>query len=760
MPRSNVTRRESQPELIRIFGKPSGEKLGKLGLANAEDLLHHYPRRYVERGELTPLDQGEEGEYLSYVARLKDKSQRRVKNNTLTLTLLVFTDGRTDVTCAFFSKSHHTVNKGIRRLREGDLALVTGKIRLRRHRRDDPITRELIHPNVTAIEDDEDPDLGPAPLDPDAAKAEAARPIPIYPAAEGVHNDFIVNSVKTVLGPMRPGDLPDPVPEHVRRAHGLLPLLEAIREVHAPPTIQRGEQAKDTLRFHEAFVFQAALARRRQHADSFEATPRGAQSGGLADRLLAQLPFDLTPGQQEVAAEIREDLSRDRPMQRLLQGEVGSGKTVVALQGILQVIDAGGQAALLAPTEVLAAQHARSITALLGPLAPEGGVTLLTGSMPTAQRRQALLDAASGGAGLVIGTHALLSETVQFAELGLVVVDEQHRFGVEQRDVLRTKADTSPHYLVMTATPIPRSVAMTVFGDVDTSTLRELPAGRPAVHTHIVDEANTEWVQRVWQRVAEEAARGGRAYIVCPRIGDDDDGAGGRAQETLLSKEDLRSEDAPQAEGPGAGEETGDRAPISVLELAETLGQDEALAGIEKRILHGRMGPQEKDEAMADFAAGRAPVLISTTVIEVGVDVPEATIMVIMDGHMFGLSQLHQLRGRIGRGTTEGVCLVITPSRGRSAVTRLKAFAATRDGFELAEQDLKLRREGDVLGSAQSGSASSLKLLRVLTDTAVIDAAREAARAVIEADPGLTDHPALASAIARIADHEDYLDRA
>ncbi len=523
---------DSLPELVRILGKSTGEKLGKLGLESALDLLHHYPRKYADRGELTPLDHGEEGEYLTFVARLKEKEQRRVKSNTLTLTKLVFTDGRTELTCAFFSKNPYTVNKTVRNLKVGETALITGTVGVRWIRRGNHQypRRELIHPEVDLLEDPIDPALDPA-----GAKAQAERPLIFYPTIKAVPNWTIIEAVKTLIGPMQPSDVADPVPESVREEHGLLPLFDAFRQIHLPVTQQEVAEAKETLRFHEAFVLQAALAKRRLWADSFEAAPRRYVSGGFLDALDAQLPFALTQGQRAVAAEIRDDLGERKPMQRLLQGEVGSGKTIVALRAMLQVVDAGGQAALLAPTEVLAGQHFASIRKMLGPLAPEVGLTLLTGSLNTAQRRQALLDAAGGKANIVIGTHALLGENVQFAELGLVVVDEQHRFGVEQRDVLRMKAEKVPHYLVMTATPIPRSVAMTVFGDVDTSTLREVPAGRAQVDTHLVNERNTAWVKRVWERIAEEVGAGGRAYVVCPRIGENEEGDGPLLSEPAAS---------------------------------------------------------------------------------------------------------------------------------------------------------------------------------------------------------------------------------
>jgi ATP-dependent DNA helicase RecG len=437
-------------------------------------------------------------------------------------------------------------------------------------------------------------------------------------------------------------------------------------------------------------------------------------------------------------------------MHRLLQGEVGSGKTIVSLRAMLTVVDSGGQAALLAPTEVLAQQHHRSITAMLGDLAAGGmlggaenatRVALLTGSQSTAARRQALLDAASGDAGIVIGTHALLQERVDFADLGLVVVDEQHRFGVEQRDALRAKAFRTPHLLVMTATPIPRTVAMTVFGDLETSTLSELPAGRQPISTHVVPATNDRWLQRTWERLGEEVAAGRQAFVVCPRIGDDagpdDDGAG---------------------EADGGSPPTGRRPAVSALETFEMLCANPALAGVRIGLLHGRLPAEEKDATMRAFAAGDIDVLVATTVVEVGVDVPNASVMVVMDADWFGVSQLHQLRGRVGRGTDPGLCLLVTEADPQSpAGTRLAAVASTLDGFALSQVDLEARREGDVLGWRQSGAKSSLRLLRVLTDADVIADAREVATALVAADPDLSRHPALRAAIDQLLDPEREL---
>jgi ATP-dependent DNA helicase RecG len=470
----------------------------------------------------------------------------------------------------------------------------------------------------------------------------------------------------------------------------------------------------------------------------------------------------LTDGQRQVGEEIAADLAAPRPMQRLLQGEVGSGKTVVALRAMLQVVDAGGQAALLAPTEVLAAQHVRTLRAMLGPLA-EGGmlggdeaatrVALLTGSQGASARRAALAEAAGGAAGIVVGTHALLSEHVQFADLGLIVVDEQHRFGVEQRDALRLKAATNPHLLVMTATPIPRTVAMTVFGDLETSVLTQVPAGRAGITTHVVPAGNQAWLDRAWARVREEIDAGHRAYVVCARVHADTDVEGGaRPADDLDELPDLLAD------------QTGPRPALrAVEEVVESLRAETHLEGTTIATLHGQMPPADKDRAMAQFASGQAPVLVATTVVEVGVDVPAATVMVILDADRFGISQLHQLRGRVGRGSAPGLCLLVSSAQpGTPAATRVETLARTTDGFELATVDLELRSEGDVLGAAQSGRASSLRLLRVVKDADVIARAREAASEVVDTDPDLDAHPVLRAAITDIVDaeREQFLDRA
>ncbi len=550
----------------------------------------------------------------------------------------------------------------------------------------------------------------------------------------------------------------DPLSPELRVRYALGGLAESIRAVHRPLDVDDYRAARERLKWDEAFVLQAALAQRRHAAAAMPATPRPRVPGGLAEAFDARLPFRLTDGQRAAGETISADLACAYPMHRLLQGEVGSGKTVIAVRAMLQVVDAGGQAALLAPTEVLAQQHHRSISAMLGPLGQAGQlggaehatrVALLTGSQGVAARRAALTDVFTGDAGIVIGTHALLEEHVRFSDLGLIVIDEQHRFGVEQRDALREKAPGGrPHVLVMTATPIPRTVAMTVYGDLEESTLTELPAGRSPIATHVVPAADRpRFLERAWERVREEAGRGRQAYVVCPRVGGtglgdpDDEPEGADAP----SPDDADGGPAGADSAPGAL--AGRRPPLAVLDVAPMLEQG-PLAGLRVAILHGRMPSDDKERVMRAFTEGDVDVLVATTVIEVGVDVPNATVMVVMDADRFGVSQLHQLRGRVGRGSAEGLCLLVTEAEpGGPARERLDAVAATGDGFSLSRLDLEQRREGDVLGAAQAGRRSSLKLLSLLADEDLIGKAREEAGAVVAGDPDLARHRGLAAAI-------------
>ncbi|NLE70530.1 MAG: ATP-dependent DNA helicase RecG [Actinomycetales bacterium] len=739
--------RLAQP-LDRLVGAKTAAALGRLGLRTAGDLLRHYPRRYSEPGRMTDLRLLRVGEHVTVMAQVKQATVRPMRSRGGAVLEAVVTDGTHDLSLTFFAKHPNRLRHHEAKLRPGRVGLFTGDVGRYRG------TPQLVHPDYTIIGVDAD--------DEEAALVEASRPIPLYPASAAIPSWRIQAAVRTVLDPLRPEDVPDPLPEEVRERRGLVDLHTALRLVHAPYTDDDHRRARRRLVYEEAFVLQAALARRRAEAAEARAVARPGAPDGLLAAFDARLPFALTPGQREVGEQVAADLARPRPMQRLLQGEVGSGKTVVALRAMLQVVDSGGQAALLAPTEVLAAQHLRTLRDLLGPLAEEGmlgaaeratRVVLLTGSQTAAQRREALLDVASGRAGIVVGTHALLGEQVQFADLGLVVVDEQHRFGVEQRDELRHRAGPTPHLLVMTATPIPRTVAMTVFGDLEVSTLTDLPGGRAGVTTHVVPADNAAWVARAWQRVREEVDAGRRAYVVCPRISADDADADAGADDA-----DLLAEDEGLLFGAAAP-----RRPLrAVLEVAEELARTPALAGVGIGVLHGRLPAAEKDAAMAAFARGETPVLVATTVIEVGVDVPEATVMVVLDADRFGLSQLHQLRGRVGRGTQPGLCLLVSSApEGTDAATRVATLAETTDGFRIAAVDLELRREGDVLGASQSGR-SSLRLLRVVRDADVIAEAREDAAGVVAGDPSLAGHPALAAAIDEFLDpqREEFLERA
>src|SRR6516165_3181095 len=732
-----------------VLGGKAATRLDEaFGLRTTGDLLRHYPRRYAQRGELTDLAALRDGEHVTVFAQVARVSLRRMRQRRGQLLEVTVTDGNARLALTFFNK----VQMFERQLTPGRHGMFAGRVSTFKGQ------RQLAHPEFKLLGAD------------DAALAAeyATELIPVYPASKDVSTWDIEKCVRIVLDTL--GDVDDPLPAPLRKRHELIGLAEALRGIHRPADDAERDRARKRLKWDEAFVLQAVLAQRRQAAAALPASPRPPRGGGLAEAFEARLPFTLTAGQREVGAAIGADLARDHPMHRLLQGEVGSGKTIVAVRAMLQVIDAGGQAALLAPTEVLAQQHYRSVSDLLGPLGQAGRlggadvatrVALLTGSQPAAARREALLDAASGAAGIVIGTHALLAEQVQFADLGLVVIDEQHRFGVEQRDTLRGKAQGArPHVLVMTATPIPRTVAMTVYGDLDVSTLAELPRGRSAIATHVVPAAEKpRYLERAWERVREEAEKGRQAYVVCPRIGDDD------GAPSVAEPGDAPSPgpgDADAALGGPDDDGSPGRPPLAVLDVAPALAQG-PLAGLRLRVMHGRLPTDDKDAAMRSFADGSADVLVSTTVVEVGVDVPNATVMVIMDADRFGVSQLHQLRGRVGRGTEPGLCLLVTEApEGSKARQRLADVAGTLDGFRLAEIDLEQRREGDVLGAAQAGRKKSLRLLSVLHDRELIVAARSEATSLVDADPDLAGHPALAAEISALLDEEQagFLEKA
>ncbi|HEX6523961.1 MAG TPA: ATP-dependent DNA helicase RecG [Streptosporangiaceae bacterium] len=721
--------------LDRVLGARTAAALEKtFGLRTTGDMVRHYPRRYYTRGELSDLASLREGDHVTVVARIESAKLTQIPpkpgKGPQTRLKVVVTDDTARLTLMFFGKTgyyQHSLSPHMVGMFAGTVTTFKG-------------VRQLVHPEFQML-----PGAAPnADLTPELASEFSSQLIPVYPASAKISSWSIAKAIKTVLGTLDVGE--DPLPAELRERYALMGRAEAIRAIHRPLDAEDMKRARSRLKWDEAFMLQAALARRRLAAAAMPAMPRPPEEDGIAAEFDARLPFTLTKGQVEVGETIAHDLSCAYPMHRLLQGEVGSGKTVIAIRAMLQVIDAGGQAALLAPTEVLAQQHYRSIMDLLGPLGMRGqlgaaehatGVALLTGSSGAAARRQALSDTLAGDAGIVIGTHALLEEHVQFADLGLIVIDEQHRFGVEQRDALRSKAaDKRPHVLVMTATPIPRTVAMTVYGDLEVSTLTELPAGRSPIATYVVPAADKpHYLERAWERVREEVHQGRQAYVVCPRIGGDFD-------------------DSDTPPPPGR------RQPLAVTEVATELTEG-PLNDLRIAILHGRLHPDEKDMVMREFSAGRIDVLLATTVIEVGVDVPNATVMVVTDAERFGVSQLHQLRGRVGRGTAPGLCLLVTEASPDSpARERLDAVAATVDGFKLARLDLEQRREGDVLGAAQAGRQSSLRLLQLLKDENLIGLAREEAVEVVEADPDLARHQAIKTAIEDLfGDQAEFLDK-
>ncbi|TFB96426.1 MULTISPECIES: ATP-dependent DNA helicase RecG [unclassified Cryobacterium] len=690
------------------------------------DLLSHYPRRYARRGELSAISELPLDEQVTIFAEVRSISTHDMKTRKGSITTVKISDGRGILTLTFFNQAWRE-----KLLAPGTRGMFTGKVTSFKNQ------LQLAHPHyklfVAGSDEEQEHEI------PTEGEAWLVEPVPVYPATAAVASwDFqtIVGKILKHLGPVE-----DPLPPALRSERGLLPHRKALELIHQPAVDADWIRARDTLRFTEAFVLQSALVQQRNAARATKSTARVPVPGGYLERFDARLPFTLTGDQLTVGAEIARDLADTAPMNRLLQGEVGSGKTLVALRAMLAVADTGGQAALLAPTEVLAAQHLRSIVQILGPdLAAELVPVLLTGKLPVALRRKALLRAVSGQARIVIGTHALLAESVSFFDLGLVVIDEQHRFGVDQREALRLKGAVPPHLLVLTATPIPRTVAMTVFGDLDVSTIAMLPAGRQGIQTYVVALAEKpQTFSRVWTRLAEELALGRQGFVVCPAI----------APKELEEGEEFEQ----PATEKGAADAAPAVPPESVEVVLERLRSRPELAAARIEPLHGRMTADQKDQTMLAFAAGQIDVLVATTVIEVGVDVPNASVMVVLDSDRFGVSQLHQLRGRVGRGGVPGLCLLVTRAEVDSlARSRVEAVAATLDGFELAEIDLELRREGDVLGSTQSGGRSSLRLLRVATDGELILEARTHAQELAADDPEFASVPALRDAVRRRLD--------
>ena len=705
-------------KLVNVVGDRTAKVLDTtFGYKTISDLIHHYPRRYLVRGELSDIAELKEGDEVTVLAEIFSSSSRKLHARKGSILEVIVTDGSAKMSLTFFNQAWREKD-----LRVGRQGLFAGKVGVFNGK------RQLAHPDYEMIPDGNDVDSAVAEF--------AGKYLPMYPASAKLPSWKIAQCINLSIGAL--DEIADFMPEKILSERGYPSLQQAIVQIHNPVDLDSADKSRARITFDEALLMQLLLLERRAELRALKAVARRPKSSGILTAFDASLPWQLTPGQVQVSAEIESDLAAEYPMHRLLQGEVGSGKTVVALRAMLAVIDSGGQAALLAPTEVLAAQHLRTIEKLLGPLA-QGGmlggsevatkVTLLTGSQSAAARKEALAMAASGDAGIVIGTHALLSESVTFKDLGLIVVDEQHRFGVEQRDALKAKAVNPPHLLVMTATPIPRTVAMTVFGDLDVSTLRELPLGRQPITTHLVPTIEKPtFLDRAWERIREEISLGHQAYIVAPRI------SAGTSEDADLDF--LYGEASPDI--------------ASVEDLGPKL-QSGPLNGLRIAPLHGRQSSEVKNATMQAFAQGEIDVLISTTVIEVGVDVPNATVMVIMDADRFGVSQLHQLRGRVGRGTSPGLCLLVTNADAESSAReRLDAVSKTQDGFELSRIDLEQRREGDVLGASQSGSRSHLRLLRVLRDEALIESARESAAELLAQEPSLTSYPLLKAELKKL----------
>lgn len=715
-------RLEWETPLTAVLGK-TASKLSKppRNLLTLGDFLNFLPRKYIDARKAGSFSEFRPGDYAVLTARVKHVTKRamRSRRGSMAVATIVDESGQ-EASVTFFRAHPHydLLQPDTLALFSGELGWFNGQL-------------QLTHPQYSLLDDD-------------STEVYASGIVPVYTQVKGLTNLQLTQAFQIALTGL---ELPEALPDEVRGTEGLVTLNEAYRGLHLPQTWDDITAGRERLRFDEALLTQLVLAQRRAEARSHPAIPRIARAGGLLERFDASLPFDLTPGQLEVGQQIADDMAADVPMNRLLQGEVGSGKTLVALRAMLTCVDGGGQAALLAPTEVLATQHAASIRAMLGPLAAGGmlggdadgtRVALLTGSMTAKARQQAMLDIVSGQAGIVIGTHALLQDKVEFAELGLVVVDEQHRFGVEQRANLTAKATQPPHVLVMTATPIPRTVAMTAFGDLDVSTLKTLPKGRAPIVSHVVPAHNPVWMNRVWERIAEEVAGGRQVYVVAGRIDatdkaarDDGVAADSIAEETTIT-------------------------PVNVTQLVEVLRNVPQLSHLSIDVMHGRLRPEVKDAVMSRFASGQLDVLVATTVIEVGVDVPNASMIVIMDADRFGLSQLHQLRGRVGRGSTGGLCLLVTQSQDPQVQERLTKVAQSNDGFAISELDLELRSEGDVLGAAQSGRRSSLAWLRLTRaeDQQVIERARVHAANIVANDPQLNAHEALADAVHRRVNDE------
>ncbi len=703
-------------------------KLAKAGIETLEDLLFNAPRRYYHWGALTPMSVLRKGEEVTILAQVESALLLPNRSKPGVRLEIRLTDGISRMNATFFASSEHKLSPHLRLLVPGASFLFAGKVGAYRG------ALSLVHPSFAGMEGDEE-----------EARAQTERPIPIYAQTKGLTSWVVARAVGMVLDSMKAEDVPDLVPSELRHSWNMPSRFQALQMLHRPRNDEEARQARRGFALEEAFLLECVLAGRRFGAQSLIAP--SCPKGQAVDDFIASLPFSLTASQEGALGEIMEDLASTQPMQRLLQGDVGAGKTVVALAALLAAVDAGHQGALVAPTEVLATQHLASMRSLVQGVCVRGmqvDIRLLTGSTSVSARREIHALMSAGAPVIVVGTHALLQESVSFADLGVVVVDEQHRFGVAQRDHLRTFASgRAAHQLVMTATPIPRTVAMTVFGDLEETRMTGLPPGRTPVKTFLVDAENAQWMKRLWERAAEEIADGGRVYVVCPRIDEGEDLEDAELGDAAVENAVLEDREA---------KENGSKRPplASVSALAQSLRESGVIDPEGIAELTGRTSPVEKAAIMEAFSTGLQPVLVATTVIEVGVDVPEATMMVICDAQQFGISQLHQLRGRVGRSQSASLCMAVhRHDLASGTMERLEAFAATTNGFELAEKDLELRREGDVLGADQSGKSSHLRFLSVRRDSDVIRRARGAAIDLVGKDPGLIRHPVLADELRR-----------
>ncbi|MDO5673155.1 MAG: ATP-dependent DNA helicase RecG [Actinomycetaceae bacterium] len=716
-----------------VNSKASIGKFARLGIHTQGDLLSYAPFRLHHWADLTPFSELMPGQEVTVFAEVLSARMSRRAQGGIMLTVVLSDQSDhylSTLTCRFFAKSSYALTRHEKDLQPGTRAIFAGTLS------GQGAQLYLAHPVYETK----------AALSLADAQEFATTPVPVYHATKGLPTWVISRTITTLLDTLSPADVPDILSPSLCAKLSLPSYWDALRVLHTPSSDAQWHKAKSRLRWDEAWLTQLALMQNRARSKEVPApalhTP-ALQEPSLYRALIESLPYELTQGQKTVLEEIAADVAQTHPMQRLLQGDVGSGKTIVALLSMSLAIDAGFQGVLLVPTEVLARQHEASIRNLLQPLEVALGnddtheaeklVEVLTGSTSKEERERILAKAENGEPMLLIGTHALLQDQVMIAKAGIVIVDEQHRFGVAQRHRLSETPGVAPHVLVMTATPIPRTIAMTVFGDLDVSILRELPQGRADVQTHLVDLRNTAWITRLWLRAREEIDKSGRVFVICPTITSAEDEEG----TTEFVDEDV------------AGEA---RRLASVDDFVQMLSGLPAMQGIGIGRLHGQMAPKDKAQAMHAFVEGVTPVLVSTTVVEVGIDVPAATMMVIWDADRFGLSQLHQLRGRIGRGEKPGVCMAVAPLlEGTTAYARLKAFESSRDGFVLAQQDLEIRREGDVLGDVQAGSSSSLEHLNLgrTGDIEVIMRAREVAEEVITRDPRLEEWPILREMLAR-----------